>query len=796
MDLRHAPRTLLSLGAVNTSGTPLINQLAIWTDLDTVQGLAGLTFDGTTFVLTGDQTTSGFLALGATPASAGTLRMDNGASMRWRNGADTFDHTILNMDTDNLEIGSGVGQVDIFTSSAGLFTDVALSIGSSPAAAGTLRLPYAGTIAWRDAAGGADLSAIDFTGAAGSEILQLGFGDIFGVNLSATNGVGVISDFNVVGDQTLTGSLTTNDVVTLTPPASVAAEGLVNGDFTVFTGWTETGQFTQGAGVYAYLEAGGSTGTIIQATAGMAVPILANTLYELTYTISNVVQTVRLALEPPFVDSSLTLEDPITNGTKTVRFWSGAQAVNTGFILSGDGGATGDAFDIDDISLKRATETTVTVEGYIQGLQTGGLAGGFRIDDNGILILGQRRKDQSGIIADVMIIGPEAGTSSGFDTSGAIAFRAQHHDGASPVSSDWRIYNEPANNLGVSRYRWSNRIGEAAYAVKMQLFSDSNRLEINAEPGAQPTTDADTKLLIQNNLNVTDHCNFSIISGATSGESRIHFGDSADENEGVFLFRNATFDFSWTVGGTANALQLALAELTLESSMSLNWSTDVKLFRDGPWELALRDGLNDNFFYVYGTFTDSDNYERLAVYAGSPVNHIIESQTAGTGGDDINMIVRGAGTGQLTLGHTAGANVNIITANGVIFRVGPNQTGVSMSFHDANAEQTSMSGATVTFSNIIPANVIIQSVLVRVTTLITGATTFNIGDGSTADRWGNGIAVAQNTTTDVSDYTVDLGPFYSGAATSDVVLTGVGGSFTAGAVRVIVIYSIVQPPTS
>jgi hypothetical protein len=30
MDLRHAPRTLLSLGAVNVSGIPVTGQVAVW----------------------------------------------------------------------------------------------------------------------------------------------------------------------------------------------------------------------------------------------------------------------------------------------------------------------------------------------------------------------------------------------------------------------------------------------------------------------------------------------------------------------------------------------------------------------------------------------------------------------------------------------------------------------------------------------------------------------------------------------------------------------------------------------
>lgn len=95
---------------------------------------------------------------------------------------------------------------------------------------------------------------------------------------------------------------------------------------------------------------------------------------------------------------------------------------------------------------------------------------------------------------------------------------------------------------------------------------------------------------------------------------------------------------------------------------------------------------------------------------------------------------------------------------------------------------TGMSGATVTSSNLIPAGCFLVGVSVYVDTAIEGATSFNIGDGTDADRWGASIAVDAATTTSIADYTATgYGEF---TAANDVVLTGVGGSFSAGAVTV------------
>lgn len=95
---------------------------------------------------------------------------------------------------------------------------------------------------------------------------------------------------------------------------------------------------------------------------------------------------------------------------------------------------------------------------------------------------------------------------------------------------------------------------------------------------------------------------------------------------------------------------------------------------------------------------------------------------------------------------------------------------------------------TCTATNLIPAGSIVLGVLTRVTTTITGMTTISIGDGTTAAKWGSGIALTAGTTTTGTAYTVGSPTHY--AAATSVVLTAVGGGadFTAGVVRISVIY--------
>ena len=87
---------------------------------------------------------------------------------------------------------------------------------------------------------------------------------------------------------------------------------------------------------------------------------------------------------------------------------------------------------------------------------------------------------------------------------------------------------------------------------------------------------------------------------------------------------------------------------------TLNLSGDAILTRDAANVLAQRNGANAQTMRIYSTFTDTSNYERMALTttAGSGVSLIAE--TAGTGGDNLNVSLTPAGTGGVVInGGTA-----------------------------------------------------------------------------------------------------------------------------------------------
>lgn len=114
------------------------------------------------------------------------------------------------------------------------------------------------------------------------------------------------------------------------------------------------------------------------------------------------------------------------------------------------------------------------------------------------------------------------------------------------------------------------------------------------------------------------------------------------------------------------------------------------------------------------------------------------------------------------------------------------------------ATVSGLSGATGVATNLIPAGSLVLGVVARVTTLITsgdGSTSFTIGDGTTADLWGTGIVFTAGTTTTGTNFKSGKNPLTYPSATS-ITLTATAGTFSAGAVELVVYYVSFTAPTS
>lgn len=113
-------------------------------------------------------------------------------------------------------------------------------------------------------------------------------------------------------------------------------------------------------------------------------------------------------------------------------------------------------------------------------------------------------------------------------------------------------------------------------------------------------------------------------------------------------------------------------------------------------------------------------------------------------------------------------------------------------------DHTLAAAGTSTESGLIPDGALVLGISFRVKEAVTtsGATnTFDIGDGTDADRYGAAIAGAKDTTADGSDATAD--PTGFATAAGDIVFDGAGAeTFTAGVVRISVVYVQAAAPTA
>jgi hypothetical protein len=100
---------------------------------------------------------------------------------------------------------------------------------------------------------------------------------------------------------------------------------------------------------------------------------------------------------------------------------------------------------------------------------------------------------------------------------------------------------------------------------------------------------------------------------------------------------------------------------------------------------------------------------------------------------------------------------------------------------------SALNGASATTTGtFIPDGAVVVGVTTRVSTLLTGATGYTIGDGTDADRWGDITGTAVGTTSDNRDWTAATIECFT--AGGNITLTAKGSNFTAGAIEISVFY--------
>lgn len=127
-----------------------------------------------------------------------------------------------------------------------------------------------------------------------------------------------------------------------------------------------------------------------------------------------------------------------------------------------------------------------------------------------------------------------------------------------------------------------------------------------------------------------------------------------DANTGIR--RGAANQMILVTGGAAQLL-VAGGVLRIASTGQFGWSintnptsaADIQLFRGGAGILEQRSGTTAQTNQIYGTFTDASNYTRASLADNGSGTVTLAAETAGTGADDVDIVLTPAGTGDVIL---------------------------------------------------------------------------------------------------------------------------------------------------
>ena len=229
---------------------------------------------------------------------------------------------------------------------------------------------------------------------------------------------------------------------------------------------------------------------------------------------------------------------------------------------------------------------------------------------------------------------------------------------------------------------------------------------------------------------------------------------------------------TWNTTGTPTALKLNVTD-TASDSASLLMDLQVggvsqgKLSKGGDLTIG-------GTLYTGGNVDVGSNQVRTAgARLGSNFNRFTELGLTATTGTPADVCLYRDAANTLALRNSTSAqtfNIYDTYASGSDYH--------RVAVKTARSTLSSVSGASVTASSLIPAGAVLLGLTTKVTTGLgttNGTTGYTIGDGSDADRWGAITGTASGTSSDNSDWT--SGTIEAFTSAQDVVITATGGNF-------------------
>jgi hypothetical protein len=152
--------------------------------------------------------------------------------------------------------------------------------------------------------------------------------------------------------------------------------------------------------------------------------------------------------------------------------------------------------------------------------------------------------------------------------------------------------------------------------------------------------------------------------GGLTGAPSISFAGDPDTG----LWNSTANRIAISIGGTAK-VEMASSVMKLASDFALSWgsasaanggTTDTYIHREAAATLGVRSATLSNALRVYHTYTDASNYQRGVIKNAAGYIEFA-AETAGTGADDLDVLLTPAGTGAVRFGTHAAVGAETIT---------------------------------------------------------------------------------------------------------------------------------------
>ncbi len=440
----------------------------------------------------------------------------------------------------------------------------------------------------------------------------------------------------------------------------------------------------------------------------------------------------------------------------------------------------------------------------IPGLPTVGV-------DNAMIYLGGIASNFSQVVGtyDAIRIDQANRGSTGFNDSGKIIWTGVARDGGPPIDADWQLFVQMTANDGTgSIFTIQTRIDAAGYAAAFQLDVDGLTISGVGPHAFGASTETDRRMYFAGaftSINSSNTAAHLWVDGNLTGDRFDEdglFGTILDthiitqtETEDIGIIAQLILaDPTITDNLTGTIFQAAVLAIPRPPTEGVDNASIFIGSKGGPLSQftgtydAIRIDQNDRF---NAGFDDSGKivFTGVSHDGGSPHDADWQLFVQPIANDGTSIF-----TFQTRIDAAGYATAFQIEDNGIRVFGGANFNGQFTATTMATALVSTPSGSSATAVGLIPAGSFVVGITVRVTTTVTGPSGFDVGDGIDVDRWGNSIAVASGTTTDITDFT-------SGAVTNfpvanDVVITSDGVDFTGGAVRITVHYQTLNPATS